>query len=122
MERLLNLLSIFSVVLIVLVLTSLRRAHIRVEYSVSWLAAAVFLFILSRSQVFLDWLTARLGLPDTPLVLALLVSCVFLVVFYRFSVVISTLKDHNIALAQRVAILEFRLASLYEDQTNKEGR
>ena len=121
MDRLLTLLSFFSVALMALVLVSLRRAHIRVEYSVSWLAAGLFLFILSRSHGMLEWLTAELGLPDTPLVLALLVSCVFLVVFYRFSVIISTLKDHNIALAQRVAILEFQISSLYEEQQAKEG-
>jgi len=39
---------------------------------------------------------------------------VFLLVFYRFSVIISELKDANIALAQRVAILQYRLESLDE--------
>ena len=46
----------------------------------------------------------------------MLVFCVFLVVFYRFSVVISDLRDANIALAQRVAILEFQLRSLDEQR------
>jgi hypothetical protein len=41
----------------------------------------------------------------------LLGACVFLLVFYRFSVRISNLKDANIALTQRVAILEYRLQS-----------
>jgi hypothetical protein len=38
------------------------------------------------------------------------------VVIYRLSVVISDLKDANIAMAQRMAILEFELQSLNEKQ------
>ena len=44
----------------------------------------------------------------------MLAGAVFLVVLYRFSLIISRLKDSNIALAQRVAILEFHLESLDE--------
>jgi hypothetical protein len=35
-----------------------------------------------------------------------------LVMFFRFSVIISHLRDDNIALAQRVAILEYHLQNL----------
>jgi len=41
-------------------------------------------------------------------------GAIFLVVLYRFSLVISRLTDSNIALMQRVAILEFRLTNLDE--------
>ena len=46
----------------------------------------------------------------------MLVFCVFLVVIYRFSVVISDLKDGNIAMAQRLAIVEFQLQNRNEEQ------
>ena len=36
----------------------------------------------------------------------------FLVMFFRFSIIISHLRDDNIALAQRLAILEYQLHSL----------
>jgi hypothetical protein len=39
---------------------------------------------------------------------------VFFVVFYRFTVMISHLKDANIALTQRVAILEYYIRSEHE--------
>ncbi|HBY61702.1 MAG TPA: hypothetical protein DEH78_17915 [Solibacterales bacterium] len=111
MERLLNVISFFSVGLIVWVLLSVRRAHIRVEYSVSWLGAAVTLLLLSRSHWLLDDLAAALGIYDPPIALILILLVVFLIVFYRFSVIISNLKDNNIALAQKVAILEFQMQS-----------
>ena len=112
MDRLLNFMTALSTVLIVLVLSSLRRAHIRVEYSVTWLGAALALLILSRSPLVLEAIAGRLGITYAPLALLLIVGCVFLIMFYRFSVVVSKLKDDNIALAQRLAILEFQLQSL----------
>ncbi len=108
MDRLLNLLTILSLILMALVLFSVRRSHIRVEYSVSWLGAAAALLILSRSHAALNWIAQYLGLTEPPLALLILVLFVFLVVFYRFSVIISELKDANIAMAQRLAILEYR--------------
>ncbi len=116
MDRLLNVMSILSLILLAVVLFSVRRSHIRVEYSVSWLGAAFILLVLSRSPRALTWIATELGLTDAPLALLILVFCIFLVVIYRLSVVISDLKDANIAMAQRLAILEFQLQSLNEKQ------
>ena len=117
MERLMNVVTVLSIVLFLVVLRSLRRSHIRVEYSVSWLAAAVFLLVLSRAPGPLAWLTRYLGLSEPAVTLIIIVSCMFLAVFYRFSRVISRLKDANIAMAQRVAILECQIEALHEQQT-----
>ena len=40
--------------------------------------------------------------------------------FFRFSVIISHLRDDNIALAQRVAILEYHIQNL-KDHENQEA-
>ena len=111
-----NLLTVFSIGLIALVLTSVRREHIRVEYSVSWLVAGVLLFLLSLNHSLVHWLASLLGMPDSPVTLLMFVLCIFLVVFYRFSVTVSALKDTSIALAQRVAILEYQVKSANEQQ------
>ncbi|MCU1274491.1 MAG: hypothetical protein JWO48_1922, partial [Bryobacterales bacterium] len=116
-DRLLNAMTGLSVLLILLVLVSVRRARIRVEYSVSWLIGAVALLVLSRSQNLLHSIAGLLGVTYPPLALILLVGCVFLVMFYRFSVIISQLKDDNIALAQRVAILEYHIRSFKDQAT-----
>jgi hypothetical protein len=114
MDRLLNVMSIFSLLLAGLVLASLRRAHIRVEYSVSWLAAASALFLLSRWRGLQDWIAAAVGVQDASVALLMAGGAVFLVVLYRFSLIISRLKDSNIALTQRLAILEFKLSAFDE--------
>ncbi|MCL6544033.1 MAG: DUF2304 domain-containing protein [Bryobacteraceae bacterium] len=121
MERLLNVLTVFSVVLLILVLRSVRKAHIRVEYSVSWLGAALTLLALSQMEGFLGRLGQFLGVANPPLALAFITGGIFLIVFYRHSVVLSELKDANISLAQRVAILEFHLRTLHEEQKAKSG-
>jgi hypothetical protein len=101
-----------SALLILLVLASVRRARIRVEYSVTWLIGAAALLALSRAKGLLHAIAGWLGVPYPPLALLLIVGCVFVIIFYRFSVIISQLKDDNIALAQRVAILEYHIQSL----------
>ena len=116
MDRLMNALSLFSIALIVLVLRSVRREHIRVEYSVSWLSAAALLLILSVNHSLVQWLGSVLGVAYPPMALLVVVFCIFLVVFYRFSVRVSALKDANIALTQRLAILEYQVRSSNEQQ------
>jgi len=112
MDRLLNVTTVLSILLLIMVLVSVRRAHIRVEYSVSWLLACAVMLILSRARPVLEFVTSHTGIPDTPLTLFLIAGSVFLIMFFRFSIIISHLRDDNIALAQRVAILEYHIRSL----------
>ena len=117
MDRLLNVTTALSIILLVVVLISVRRAHIRVEHSVTWLLAAAAMLVLSRARPVLDLIRRVTGLPDTPLTLFLLAAGVFLMMFFRFSVIISHLRDDNIALAQRVAILEYHIHSLHDHES-----
>ena len=112
MDRLLHVSSAVFLLLLVMVLISVRRSHIRVEYSVSWIAAATAMLALSLAKPVLEFIRRVLGLPDTPLAVFLLGSAVFLVVFFRFTLIISRLRDDNIALAQRLAILEYHVRAL----------
>jgi len=121
MDRLLNVTTGLSILLLVLVLLSVRRAHIRVEYSVTWLVSALAMLVLSRARPVLEVVRQWTGLPDTPLTLFLFGAGVFVVMFFRFSVIISHLRDDNIALAQRVAILEFHLREGGQSQVGQTG-
>jgi hypothetical protein len=112
MTSLLHITTVLSIILLIIVLISVRRAHIRVEYSVSWLLAAVGMLVLSRARPLLEYITRHTGIPDTPLTLFLASGSVFLIMFFRFSIIVSHLRDDNIALAQRVAILEYHIRSL----------
>ncbi len=116
MDRLLLVMTGISIALIAMILFSIRRAHIRVEYSVSWFGAAVALLVFSRSHWMMESLANALGISYPPMAILFVVLSLFLVVLYRFSMIISDLKDSNIALAQKVAILEFQIQSIHEEQ------
>ena len=116
MESLLQITTVLSVCLLLLVLFSVRRAHIRVEYSITWFLAATVMLLLSRARPLLDYVTRHFGIPDTPLTLFLTIGSIFVIMFFRLSVIISSLRDDNIALAQRVAILEYHVHSLREHE------
>jgi hypothetical protein len=116
MDRLLTVLTLVSLTLIVAVLVSVRRAHIRVEYSVSWLTAALVMLAVSLNRDFVHWLARSLGVEYPPIAVLMVMFGVFLVVIYRLSLRLSALKDASIALAQRVAILEYQLKSGHEER------
>jgi hypothetical protein len=111
MERFILLLALLSLALILTVLRSLRKERIRVEHSVSWLAAGALLLLLSLAPEMLGAAADWLGLAGAPLALLFSALAVFVAVFYRQSRAISELKDMNITLTQRLAIVEFELRS-----------
>jgi len=119
MDRLFDVVAVFSVVLIIWVLSSVRRTRIRVEYSVSWLLAGAVLLVMSRWRALDDWIAAALGISNSFIALTMIAGAAFLVVLYRLSLRISGLKDSSITLAQQVAILEFRLNSLVDERSSK---
>jgi hypothetical protein len=116
MDRLLNVTTGVSLLLLLIVLVSVRRAHIRPEYSVSWLLAAAAMLVLSRARPLLNSVRDLIGLPDSPLTLFLLAGALAIIMFFRFSIIISHLRDDNVALAQRLAILEYHLESLRQHE------
>jgi hypothetical protein len=117
MDHLLRVLTGISLLLIGWVLFSLRRAHIRVEHSVSWLAAGTVLLVLSRWRALDELLSRAMGINDIPITLLVVIAGVFLIVLYRQSLRISGLKDSNVKLAQKIAILEYRVT--YGNQPNE---
>ena len=112
MDRLFLTTAALSVALIFMVMHSLRRDHIRVEYSVSWLAAACLMLFLSQWPTGLQLIGARVGVQSPHAVLLSILVGVLLLVLYRVSILLSHLRDNNIALAQKVAILEYRIGEL----------
>lgn len=72
------------------------------------------LLALSRSARSLAGIGKLLGAPEAASALLIAAGAIFLVVLFRLSLRISGLKDSNIALTQRIAILEYRLENIDE--------
>jgi hypothetical protein len=122
MDRLLNVVNLLSLMLLFFVLLSVRRQRIRVEYAVSWLVAAAALFFLTFSSAPTNWIGRWIGVPGGPTVLVIMILAAFLAIFFRFTSIISDLKDNNVALAQRVAVLEYLISSLNEKEAQEQSR
>lgn len=103
-----------SVIVLLATLVSLRRAHIRVEYSVSWLGVGSVLFILAFFPDILLHTAANLGL-DPQICFIILAGALALALLFEVSLVVSQLRDENVMLTQRLAILEYHLQKLQSD-------
>ena len=112
MERIRLTVAVLSLLLIAQIIRSVRREHIRVEYSMTWLGATLLLLLLSLSDTAMSQLGEWIGLTDRPLILIVLAGVLFVFTFFRYSLVVSSLKDHNIQLAQRVGMLEWEIERL----------
>lgn len=108
-----------SLLLIAQIIRSVRREHIRVEYSMTWLGAALLLLVLSLSDTAMGALERWIGVREAPLVLIVLAGVLFVFTFFRYSLVVSSLKDHNIQLAQRVGMLEWEIEQLSKKLENQ---
>jgi hypothetical protein len=100
-----------AAVIILATLVSLRRAHIRVEYSVSWLGVGFVLFICAFFPRLLSRVAAALGL-DPQICFIFLGGALAVALLFEVSIVVSQLRDENVILAQKVAIIEYRLSQI----------
>jgi hypothetical protein len=97
-----------AILIVLATLVSLRRAHIRVEYSVSWLVVGVILFVCALFPRLLARLASSFGL-DPEAAFLVLTGALALALLFEVSLVVSQLRDENIILTQRLAILEYHL-------------
>ena len=116
MERIRLTVAVLSLLLIAQIIRSVRREHIRVEYSMTWLGATLLLLLLSLSDTAMSHVGQWIGLTDRPLILIVLAGILFVFTFFRYSLVVSSLKDHNIQLAQRVGMLEWEIERLQQQK------
>ena len=90
-------------------LVALRRQHIRTEYSVSWLAVGIILTALAGfPKLLLDRAAIELGIGGDTLFFIIAGGLISAIVF-ELTRVVSRLRDENVMLAQRLAILEFQM-------------
>ncbi len=115
MERVRWVTIVLCVLLLVQIVRSVRREHIRVEYSMAWFGVTLALLVISLSDRALGWLTGFLGAPGFTELLLMLAGLAFLFIFFRLSVEVSALKDNNIVVGQKVGMLEWEIRKLKEE-------
>jgi hypothetical protein len=104
--------AIASVLLVLVVLELIRKRHLKERYALLWLATGVVLLVLSTWREGLNTIAGWLGVTGYPPAVLFAVATLFvLLVLLDYSTVISKLADQNTILAQRLALLEEKLAN-----------
>jgi hypothetical protein len=96
-------------------LISLRREHIRTEYSTSWLLVGIILSVLGLFPGALDGAARILGV-EPPVSFLILAGLLVSAVVFEVSHVVSRLRDEKVVLAQRIAILEFQIKNVEQNR------
>lgn len=102
---------IASVLLVLVVLELVRGRRLKERYALLWLATGIVLLVLSAWRGGLNTVAGWLGVTSYPPAVLFAVATLFiLLVLLHYSTVLSRLTDENVELAQRIALLEERLA------------
>ncbi len=103
--------SIASLLLLLIVLELIRGRRLKERYALLWLLTGLVLLVLSAWRGGLNTIAGWLGVSTYPPAILFAVATLFvIVVLLYYSTVLSRLADQNTLLAQRVALLEERLA------------
>ena len=107
--------TLASILLILVVFELIRSRRLRERYALLWLATGVVLLVLSAWRGGLNTIARWLGVTGYPPAVLFAVGLLFVVlVLLHYSTVISKLADQNVILAQKLALLERRVAESKE--------
>jgi len=112
--------SIASILLLVVVFELIRSRRLRERYALLWLLTGLVLLVLSLWRGALDTIAGWFGVTTYPPAVLFAVATLFvLLVLLHYSTVISKLSDQNVILAQRLALLEARLAAAAAEEPRR---
>lgn len=103
-----------SLLVMILVVSLIRRRRLREEYSLVWLVGSLVLLLFSVWRDLLDIIAGFVGVHYAPAVLLLVAILFGGMGFLHFSVVISTQAEQNKNMAQELALLKVKVERLTE--------
>jgi len=101
----------FGIFIALATFISLRREHIRPEHSTSWLAVGLLIIFFSCSPQLLLTLAGALHIEAQSVLPGIALTLLFGLVF-GLAGMISKLRDEKVTLAQRIAILDYKVTQL----------
>jgi hypothetical protein len=102
--------AIAAALLLLIVLELVRSRRLQERYAILWLVTGVVMLVLALWRDALNEVSELVGIAYPPSALFVLGSLFILLVLLYYSTVISKLSDQSRMLAQRLALLESRLA------------
>jgi hypothetical protein len=103
--------TIVSLLLLVGVFELIRSRRLRERYALLWVGTGLVLVVLSAWRGGLNTIAGWFGVQSYPPAVLFAIGLLFVIlVLLHYSTVISRLTDQNVVLAQRLALLETKLA------------
>jgi hypothetical protein len=103
-----------SAALLLMVLELVRRRRLLERYAVLWIFSAVVLVALSVWRNLLEVISSHIGIASPPNALFVIAFGFVLILLLHFSLAVSRLADQSKVLAQRLALMQERLARVEE--------
>ncbi len=107
---------IMGIFLFITILELARRRRFREELSIVWLLTGLGLILSSFADLIIDPLAFKLGLSYPPALVFMITFFLFVLVILYFSVAVSDLKSRNKELSQKIALMEYKLGTLYKEK------
>jgi hypothetical protein len=100
--------AIAAGILLLVIFELIRSRRLQERYALLWLLTGVVIFVLAIWRGLLGRVSDLVGIAYPPSALFILAAFFILLVLLHYSTVISKLSEQNLALAQRLALLEHR--------------
>ncbi len=113
---------LFNISLFIFVIELIRRNRLKEKYSILWLASVAILLILSIWRELLHKSAKLLGIADPPNLLFIVGFIFLLIIVLHFSTVISKESEKTKTLAQKMALLEFKLKQIENPSSTEQRR
>jgi hypothetical protein len=106
--------AIAAIFLLALIFELIRSRRLQERYALLWLATGIVILFFSLWRDALGRFSDLIGIAYPPSALFVVASLFILIVLLHYSTVISELSERNLALAQRLALLEQQLKETVE--------
>lgn len=106
--------GVVSLVVLLITIETVRKDHLREQYALLWVSTALVILTSALFPQAINLLRAAAGMSYPSAIVAVAFTFLLLVCFH-FSISFSTSKTVQTRMAQRIALLETRLAKM-EDQ------
>jgi hypothetical protein len=106
--------AIAAILLLALIFELIRSRRLQERYALLWLATGLVILFFSLWRAALGRFADLVGIAYPPSALFIVASLFILIVLLHYSTVISELSERNLALAQRLALLEQQLKETIE--------
>ncbi len=106
--------AVAAIILLAVIFELIRSRRLQERYALLWLLTGLVIFVLAVWRSLLGKASDLVGIAYPPSALFVLAALFILLVLLHYSTVVSRLSEQNLALAQRLALLENRLRDAEE--------